>query len=96
MPSDITVYTKPGCVQCDATFKKLEQLGATYTKVDITEDSEAFDYILGLGYKQAPVIVVGEHHRSGFSPDWLQWAAEQQQGAADEPQTVGGSTDPGN
>lgn len=40
-----------------------------YVAIDITEDSEARDYVLALGYLQAPVVVVGGEHWSGFRPD---------------------------
>ena len=65
----ITVYTKPACVQCNATFRALDKAGVDYAKVDITVDSDARDYVMGLGYLQAPVVVVGDDHWSGFRPD---------------------------
>ena len=33
----ITVYTKPACVQCNATFRALERQGIGYTAIDISE-----------------------------------------------------------
>jgi glutaredoxin-like protein NrdH len=65
----ITVYTKPACVQCNATFLALDKAGVDYAKVDITVDSDARDYVMGLGYLQAPVVVAGGQHWSGFRPD---------------------------
>ena len=65
----ITVYTKPACVQCSATYKALDKQGIAYDKVDITLDSEARDYVMALGYLQAPVVVAGNDHWSGFRPD---------------------------
>ncbi|GAA2067193.1 glutaredoxin-like protein NrdH [Williamsia deligens] len=65
----ITVYTKPACVQCNATYKALDKQGLEYDVVDITEDSEARDYVMALGYLQAPVVVVDTEHWSGFRPD---------------------------
>lgn len=66
---NITVYTKPACVQCNATYKALEKQGIAYDKVDITLDTEARDYVMALGYLQAPVVVAGNEHWSGFRPD---------------------------
>ena len=66
---NITVYTKPACVQCNATYKALDKQGIAYQKVDITLDSEARDYVMALGYLQAPVVVAGNEHWSGFRPD---------------------------
>lgn len=66
----VTVYTKPACVQCTATYKALEKQGIEYDVVDITEKPEARDFVLALGYQQAPVVVAGtENHWSGFRPD---------------------------
>ena len=65
----ITVYTKPACVQCNATNKALDQQGLPYEVVDITEVPEARDYVMALGYLQAPVVVAGGDHWSGFRPD---------------------------
>src|SRR5690349_11456145 len=65
----VTVYTKPACVQCNATYKALEKQGVAVEKVDITLDSEARDYVMALGYLQAPVVVAGNDHWSGFRPD---------------------------
>ncbi|MGV0633829.1 redoxin NrdH [Mycolicibacillus trivialis] len=66
---NITVYTKPACVQCNATHKALEKEGIAYRSVDISLDSEARDYVMALGYLQAPVVVAGDDHWSGFRPD---------------------------
>jgi glutaredoxin-like protein NrdH len=65
----ITVYTKPACVQCNATYKALDKQGLTYDVVDISEDDAARDYVMSLGYLQAPVVVADDHHWSGFRPD---------------------------
>jgi glutaredoxin-like protein NrdH len=37
--------------------------------VDITLDPEARDYVMALGYLQAPVVVTESDHWSGFRPD---------------------------
>lgn len=65
----ITVYTKPACVQCNATKKALDKAGLEYELVDISLDDEARDYVMALGHLQAPVVVVGDEHWSGFRPD---------------------------
>ncbi|MFD4294562.1 glutaredoxin-like protein NrdH [Rhodococcus sp. NPDC058505] len=65
----ITVYTKPACVQCNATYRALDKAGVEYSVIDISEDAEARDYVMALGYLQAPVVVAGDDHWSGFRPD---------------------------
>ena len=47
----------------------LKAQGIAYEKVDISLDSQARDYVMALGYLQAPVVVAGSDHWSGFRPD---------------------------
>ncbi|MHD0301070.1 glutaredoxin-like protein NrdH [Rhodococcus erythropolis] len=65
----VTVYTKPACVQCNATYRALDKAGIEYDVIDITENAQARDYVMSLGYLQAPVVVAGDVHFSGFRPD---------------------------
>ena len=67
----ITVYSKPRCVQCDATYRALDRHGVEYTVVDVTVDRDALEMIVGMGYQQAPVVVAGDRHWSGYRPDLL-------------------------
>lgn len=72
----ITVYSKPNCPQCTATYRKLKSLDLPHESVDVTEDADALAFIRALGYQQAPVVVVREgaqikEHWSGFRPDLL-------------------------
>ncbi|AZQ77503.1 glutaredoxin-like protein NrdH [Flaviflexus ciconiae] len=65
----ITVYTKPACVQCNATTRALNKAGLAYDTVDLTEDAEALEAVKALGYQQAPVVMAGGDHWAGFRPD---------------------------
>ena len=65
----ITVYTKPRCVQCDATKRALNKAGIAYALIDLTEDERALEQVKALGYAQAPVVVTSEDHWSGYRPD---------------------------
>lgn len=67
----VTVYTKPTCVQCNATYRALNSKGIRYVIVDVTTSPAALEYITEeLQYSQAPVVVVDdENHWSGFRPD---------------------------
>lgn len=68
----VTVYTKPSCVQCNATYRALDKAGIEYTSIDITVDAEARDLVMALGYLQAPVVITDTgDHWSGFRPDRL-------------------------
>ncbi len=77
----ITVYSKPNCVQCDATYRALAKLGLEYTVVDITTDPEALQTVKALGYQQAPVVFADGDHWSGFRPDRIRAAARVSAGA---------------
>ncbi|AIS57468.1 glutaredoxin [Vibrio coralliilyticus] len=68
---DIIVYSKPQCVQCTATVKALETKGIAHKVVDLTLDSSAMSKVQSLGYRQAPVVVAGSRHWSGFRPDMI-------------------------
>ncbi|KGF04629.1 MAG: glutaredoxin-like protein NrdH [Actinomyces urogenitalis] len=65
----ITVYSKPNCVQCNATYRALDKAGLEYSTVDISVDVEALEQVKALGYTQAPVVMAGGDHWSGFRPD---------------------------
>ncbi len=65
----ITVYSKPMCVQCDATKRAFTKAGVAFDVVDITEDADALARVKALGYVQAPVVIAGDDHWSGFRPD---------------------------
>ena len=67
--SSITVYSKPDCMQCDATYRALNKHGLEYEVIDITQDEEALQTVKALGYQQAPVVFVNGDHWSGFRPD---------------------------
>ena len=45
----VTVYTKPACVQCNATYRALDKKGITYKSVDISADPAALEHVLSLG-----------------------------------------------
>jgi glutaredoxin-like protein NrdH len=65
----ITVYSKPSCVQCVATYRALDQKGADYKIVDLSQDSAALEHVTALGYRQIPVVEAGDEHWAGFRPD---------------------------
>jgi glutaredoxin-like protein NrdH len=64
-----TVYTKPACVQCDATKRLMDNLGIEYDSVDITKDEEAYLKIVGMGYQSVPVVITEGGAWAGFQPD---------------------------
>lgn len=69
--SNITIYTKPSCVQCNATKRALDKAGVEYDLVDISVDESAREHVLSLGHLQAPVVETPAEHWSGFRPERL-------------------------
>lgn len=65
----VKVYTKPSCVQCNATYRALDAKNVEYEIHDVSEDAVALEQVKALGYLQAPVVVTDEDHWSGFRPD---------------------------
>lgn len=69
MTKKITVYSKPSCVQCTATYRALDTAGLEYNIIDLSEDPAALAHVKTLGYLSAPVVVAGDDHWAGFRPD---------------------------
>lgn len=67
----ITIYSKPDCVQCNATYQALERKSIPYQIIDLTQDHEALQFVRELGYQQVPVVVADQEHWSGFRPDMI-------------------------
>ena len=72
----VTVYTKPQCVQCTATYKALDMAGIAYTVVDLSADTEAAEYVRTLGYQQAPVVITPDASWTGYRPDLIRELAK--------------------
>lgn len=64
-----TVYTKPNCVQCDATKRMMDKLGVEYTTIDIAANPEELDKLIQMGYRSAPVVITDDDSWAGFQPD---------------------------
>lgn len=71
----VVLYGKKPCVQCDATERKFRKHNVHFTKVDVTEDPTALEFIKKLGHQQAPVVYVsaidGDVHWSGYDVDQI-------------------------
>lgn len=72
----ITVYTKPSCPGCFATLRSLDAKGLDYETVDLSTDEDALKAVKELGYMQAPVVIAGDDHWSGFRPDKIATLAQ--------------------
>lgn len=77
----ITVYSKPSCVQCTATYRALDRAGLEYSVVDMSLDDQALAQVLDLGYQSAPVVFADDDHWGGFRPDKIKATAARVQAA---------------
>lgn len=66
---DVTVYTKPNCVQCDATKRTLDKLGVAYNTIDATTDDAVYEMLIEKGFRAMPVVNAGDEWWSGFNPE---------------------------
>jgi len=61
----ITVYTKDNCQFCDMAKALLESRGVEFTTVNVSEKSEARDYLIENGHRSVPQIFRGTTHIPG-------------------------------
>ena len=67
----ITVYTKPGCVACDATKRKMDDLGIEYTPEDLMSSPAVLQMAREQGITSAPVVDTGTAVWGGYKPDMI-------------------------
>lgn len=67
--NQVTMYSKPGCYQCNATKRELEKQGIPFNLIDITQNASGRKVVAALGYQSVPVVVSGNNHWYGFRPD---------------------------
>ena len=72
---EVTVYTKPGCMQCRVTTSLLDRKGIKYELVDISNKPGVIERFARGGHKNLPVVVVYKDYESivwnGFRPDLI-------------------------
>lgn len=71
MTKQVTVYSKPDCMQCNFTKKWLKERNVPYTELNIKEDEEALLKVKEMGFQSVPVIVTEDDSWYGFQPDKL-------------------------
>lgn len=72
---EVTVYTKPGCMQCQATKTLMDRLGIEYDLIDISNRPEIAAFLQREGYKSLPVVFVYHDEDTdswcGFRPNLI-------------------------
>ncbi len=82
----IEVWSKPACVQCDATKRELRKRGLEFTSLELADHPEKVAEFKAAGYLSAPVVVhtVGDTTTiwAGFRPEKIAALAAEQERAA--------------
>lgn len=66
--TEVVVYTQPNCQPCKATLRRFREAG-----VVVIENSAAdyADLLKAMGHMQAPIVMDGVRHWSGYRPDLI-------------------------
>ena len=68
--SAVTVYTKPDCVQCDATKRTLNKHDIPFTEINLSDNMDVLDRLTAAGWMRAPIVETADGQMwSGFRPD---------------------------
>lgn len=67
---EITVWTKPNCVQCTAVKRRLTEARVPFTERDLTapENAKDLEYFRSLGFGSAPITEHGQAAIPGYVP----------------------------
>ena len=69
---EVTIYTKPGCMQCKLSKRRMDAKGVKYNAIDVSEHPEFIEQLKTFGYQSLPVTKVGESLMwQGFRPNMI-------------------------
>ena len=71
MSEQVTVYADAERDDVADTMAVLENVGITYTLVDLTQDENALQHVEELGFTQTPIVEAGTTSWAGFRPDLI-------------------------
>ena len=71
MSEQVTVYADVEHDDVADTMAALENLGISYTLVDLTQDENALQHVEELGFTQTPIVEAGTTSWAGFRPDLI-------------------------
>jgi len=71
MSEHVTVYADAEHDDVADTMAVLENLGISYTLVDLTQDENALQHVEKLGFTQTPIVEAGTTSWAGFRPDLI-------------------------
>lgn len=67
MPTTLTVYSKPRCQPCTATYRWLDQRGIAHDKIDTTQDENILLALKDQGFLESPVVFI---EKDGVADNW--------------------------
>lgn len=68
----LTIFSTPGCVQCNASERHAKAKKIPYQKIDVTQVPEARKLVMDeWGYLKAPVLYFEGKHVVGFDVNFL-------------------------
>jgi len=62
----VTLWRKPGCVQCDQTEREFEKRGVIYQVKRLDRSPKAVERFIELGLLSAPIVETDDRRWSGF------------------------------
>jgi len=62
----ITLWEKPGCVQCQATKRQFDKRGIQYRTKRLDKSRKAVDRFMEMGHTSAPIVETDDRTWSGF------------------------------
>jgi glutaredoxin-like protein NrdH len=65
----VTVYSKTNCQKCKATKRKLQALHVDYQEVNVEDAPETRQKLLGMGFREMPVVDADGSMWSGYRID---------------------------
>lgn len=71
----VVVYTRPSCVQCDATKRTLTKYNVPHEVRQIEDHPEVLQEARDSGMLTAPYVVHGEQRWAGFNLERIKEAA---------------------
>lgn len=69
----IEMYATEWCGYCKAAERYMKSQNYSYVKYDIEKDSAAKQRHKELGGRGVPLIIIGNHKMSGFSPETMEY-----------------------
>lgn len=71
--AEVTVWSKPHCVQCRAVYRALDKAGVGYEVKNLPDFPETLDRFIAQGFTAAPVVEATGHDTfAGYNPGALE------------------------